>query len=76
MAQVIFPAFRPVTFKLTVTDEAGRIDSTSVTINSSLTSPDSTSGSGGGAFGSGSLICLLALLMLPAWNLAVRRNRN
>jgi hypothetical protein len=64
VAQVVFPALRPITLTLTVTDEGGRRDSATVTIDSSLTS--SGGSSGGGAIGSETLWCLLALLMLAA----------
>lgn len=73
VAQVVFPALRPITLTLTVTDDAGRRDSASVTIDSSLTSLGNAGG--GGALGTGTLL-LLGLLLGGAWRQTARRNRN
>jgi serine protease len=63
LAEVVFPATRPITVTLTVTDETGRQDSASLTIEAALTASGS---SGGGAMG----IELLALLLLLAGRLS------
>lgn len=59
-AKLVFPALRPVTVTLTVTDDLGRTDSTDITINSHLVSAGS---SGGGAMPAWALV-LLALAAL------------
>jgi hypothetical protein len=58
-AEIIFPATRPITVTLTVTDDAGRQDTSSLTIASAITG----NGSGGGATSVLDLL-LLALLLL------------
>ncbi len=64
-AKLVFPALRPVTVTLTVTDDLGRTDSTDLTINSHLVSAGS---SGGGAMPGWALAALglAALLRLRA----------
>jgi serine protease len=76
VAQISFPALRPITLTLTVTDDAGRRDSTSVTIESTLTSPG-----GGGALSAPTLLLLGTLLTfelrrrrLPASRSPINRN--
>ena len=56
MAEIVFPATRPITVTLVVTDDAGAQDTTSLLIASALTG----TGSGGG--GLGWLDCLLLVL--------------
>jgi serine protease len=70
VAEFVFPAFRPVSVTLTVTDEAGRRDSTSVKIESTVTASSSGSTSGGGAMGPE-----LILLGLIAWRGTERRRK-
>jgi hypothetical protein len=65
-ASFIFPALRPITVTLTVTDDAGRTDSTSATIDSST---GIGSDGGGGALG-------LELVLLTALLRARRRGPN
>jgi serine protease len=66
VAEFIFPALRPITVTLTVTDEAGRRDSTSAKIESTLTA-SSTTNSDGITSGGGSMGLELVLLGLLAW---------
>ncbi len=71
VAQLTFPAFRPITLTLTVVDDAGQRDSQTVTVNSTI-----VSASGGGALDAETL-CLLSLLLLSAGRRAhTGRNRN
>jgi serine protease len=67
VARFVFPALRPITVKLTITDEGGRQDSASLTINSST-----GIGSGGGG-ACGAELAVLAALALARWR---RRNLN
>jgi serine protease len=65
-ASFVFPALRPITVTLTITDDAGRSDSTSLTVDSST---GIGSDGGGGALGP-------ELALLAALELARRRRRN
>ena len=70
-AEIVFPALRPITVYLTVTDEAGRSDTTSLEIQSSF-------GGGGGDGGGGSMgLAPLALALLwlarRVWRLQQKR---
>ncbi len=58
-AEIVFPALRPITVYLTVTDDAGRSDTASLKIESSLTADEE---GGGGSMGLAALA--LALLWL------------
>lgn len=77
VAQVVFPALRPITLTLTITDDAGQRDSASVTIDSTLTSKG-----GGGALDPATLLLWAALLLVggrlghPSGAHRIRRNRN
>jgi serine protease len=77
MAEIVFPATRPITVTLVVTDDTGAQDTSSLLIASAITG---TGSGGGGAFGSLELLvlALLALLALPgllaaAWPAASAR---
>lgn len=59
-AEIVFPAFRPITVYLTVTDDAGRSDTASLKIESSFSADDEEGG--GGSMGLAALA--LALLWL------------
>ena len=58
VAQVVFPALRPITLTLTITDDAGQRDSASVTIDSTVTSPG-----GSGALDFATLLGIALLLV-------------
>ena len=73
VAEVVFPALRPITLTLTITDEGGRRDSGSVTIDSTL---GPSAAGGGGSGGIAMLTWLLLLLLLPAVRTSRFRNRN
>jgi serine protease len=68
VASFVFPALRPITVTLTVTDDAGRADSTTLTIDSST-----GIGSDGGGGALGAELAALAGLALARWR---RRNLN
>ena len=67
IAKIVFPALRPITVTLTVTDDAGRRDQASKTINSVALSA-------GGGRGTVATDALLALVCAAA--LAFRRRQN
>lgn len=71
VAQISFPALRPITLTLTVTDDAGRRDSTTVTIESTV-----TGAGGGGALSMATLLVLAALLYTDLRRQRVRVTRG
>jgi len=68
VASFVFPALRPITVTLTVTDDVGRQDSATLTIDSST-----GIGSNGGSGALGAELLVLAGLALARWR---RRNLN
>jgi serine protease len=72
MAEIVFPATRPITVTLVVTDDTGAQDTSSLLIASAVTG---TGSGGGGVFGLLDLL-LLAMLALPALLVAVRPAAN
>jgi serine protease len=69
IARFVFPALRPIEVTLTITDDAGRQDSATLTINSST----GIAKDGGGSGALGAELALLAALALARWR---RRNLN
>ena len=69
-ARLVFPALRPLTVTLRITDEGGRSDTVSKTIDSVALK----AGGGGGAFPAWALALLLAVWL--ARLAAPRRDRN
>jgi serine protease len=67
-ASFVFPALRPITVTLTITDDAGRQDAATLTIDSST-----GIGSDGGSGACGTELLALAGLALARWR---RRNLN
>lgn len=66
-AEIVFPALRPITVYLTVTDEAGRSDTASLEIGSAIGSDDS----GGGSMD----LTMLALALLWLWTRKIKALR-
>jgi len=73
LAEIVFPALRPLTVNLTITDDAGRQDSASLTIASTATTPIPEGGRG--AMGA-ELWVLLALLAMARSRARVRKVRS